>query len=70
MFALQMYVKTKYYAKQSTIKSVFLRLFFNIQQYSVKFYAASATKLNISFINSIFNVVFGLFSNTSINLCA
>ena len=38
-------------------------------QYSVNFYAASASKLNISLILSLFNVVFGFFSNTSIIRC-
>ena len=37
---------------------------------SVNFYAASASKLNISLILSLFNVVFGFFSNTSIIRCA
>lgn len=40
-----------------------------ILQYSVNFYAASASKLNISLILSLFNVVFGFFSNTSIIRC-
>ena len=40
-----------------------------IDQYSVNFYAASASKLNISLILSLFNVVFGFFSNTSIIRC-
>ena len=39
-------------------------------QYSVNFYDASASKLNISLILSLFNVVFGFFSNTSIIRCA
>ena len=40
-----------------------------VKQYSVNFYAASASKLNISLILSLFNVVFGFFSNTSIIRC-
>ena len=42
---------------------------FIVYQYSVNFYAASASKLNISLILSLFNVVFGFFSNTSIIRC-
>ena len=45
-----------------------LSIYFN--QYSVNFYAASAAKLNISFILSLFKGVFGFFSNTSIIRCA
>nr|WP_257009569.1 hypothetical protein [Prevotella multiformis] len=45
-----------------------LSIYFN--QYSVNFYAASASKLNISLILSLFKGVFGFFSNTSIIRCA
>ena len=41
----------------------------NMNQYSVIFYAASASKLNISLILSLFKGVFGFFSNTSIIRC-
>ena len=41
-----------------------------IKQYSVNFYAASASNLNISLILSLFKGVFGFFSNTSIIRCA
>ena len=48
---------------------VFLGFKSTKNQYSVNFYAASASKLNISLILSLFNVVFGFFSNTSIIRC-
>ena len=56
------------------ISGCIIYLFYSIivvyyDQYSVNFYAASASKLNISLILSLFNVVFGFFSNTSIIRC-
>ena len=55
---------------ENVLHSYSVNSLLHILQQSVKYYATSAAKLNISFILSLFNGVFGLFSNTSIIRCA